>query len=113
MLTVEEAEKETGISHQQVSRWAKGPKDPGDGDTRRHAATTPKECPTMPEKPTKLPAIGWAGFENSPAAAGHGRRKPRWSLRPTVELGEGATADAGRFVKGAEVLRGLGRKPTE
>ena len=36
----------------------------------------------MPDKPRKLLPLGFAGFEDSPAAAGGSRRKARWSLRP-------------------------------
>lgn len=61
----------------------------------------------------KLPALGFAGFEDSPAAAGRPRRKAMWSLRPVHEPSDSQAADAGRFVKEAQVLQGLGRKPTE
>jgi hypothetical protein len=44
----------------------------------------------MPEQPRKLPPLGFAGFEDSRAAAGRPRRKVRWSLRPMHEPCEGA-----------------------
>jgi hypothetical protein len=65
----------------------------------------------MSDKPPKLPRLGFAGFEDSRAAAGRSRRKATWSLRPMREPSECATADAGRFVSAAEVMQGLGRKP--
>ena len=66
----------------------------------------------MPDKPPrKLPALGFAGFEDSPAAAGY-RRKRRWPLRPMYEPSAGAATDAARrFLKEDQVLQGLGRKP--
>jgi len=64
----------------------------------------------MPDKPPRLPRLGFAGFEDSRAAAGHARRKPRWWLRPTGEEHDGQAADAGRFVKEAELYAGIGRK---
>jgi hypothetical protein len=35
----------------------------------------------MPDKPRKLPALGFAGFEDSSAAGGR-RRKSRWAINP-------------------------------
>jgi hypothetical protein len=68
----------------------------------------------MPDKPPKLPPLGFAGFEDSGAAAGRSRRKPRWSLRPMHEPNAGEASDAARrFVKEGEVLQGLGRKKPE
>jgi hypothetical protein len=67
----------------------------------------------MPDNPRKLPAIGFAGFEDSPAAGGR-PRKASWSLRPMEAPRDTQAADAARrFVNEAEVLQGLGRKPTE
>jgi hypothetical protein len=43
----------------------------------------------------------------------HGRRKPRWSLRPMREPTEGEAVDAARFVKEAELCAGLGRRKPE
>lgn len=64
----------------------------------------------MPEQPPKLPPLGFAGFENSPAAAGH-RRKPTWPLRPMRAPHDSQATDAARrFVREAEVLQGLGRR---
>jgi hypothetical protein len=64
----------------------------------------------MPDKPPKLPPLGFAGFEASSAAAGRPRRKATWSLRPMHEPSEGKAADASRFVKEAELYAGIGRK---
>jgi hypothetical protein len=67
----------------------------------------------MPDKqPRKLPAPdNFASFENTPGAVGR-RRKVRWSLRPMHEPhGSQATDAARRFMKEAEMLQGLGRKP--
>ena len=36
----------------------------------------------MPDKPRKLPALGFAGFEDSSAAGGTGRRKARYVINP-------------------------------
>jgi hypothetical protein len=68
----------------------------------------------MPEQPPgKPPRLGFAGFEDSRAAAGHGRRKTTWPLRPMQEAGAGEAGDAGRFANAAEVMRGLGRRKPE
>jgi hypothetical protein len=45
----------------------------------------------MTDQPPRLPRLGFAGFEDSSAAAGRPRRKASWSLRPMHETGEGAT----------------------
>jgi hypothetical protein len=68
----------------------------------------------MPDQPPpKLPAIGWAGFEKSPAAAGHGRRKSRWAINPLRD-GARASAESARFSSlEAELLQGLGRRKEE
>jgi hypothetical protein len=83
---------------------------------KRHDDTTatkigvPKAMPDQrPVKP-RLPD-NFASFDIDPR--GSGRRKPRRSLRPMHEPSEGAPAEAARFVKEADVLRGLGRKPQE
>jgi hypothetical protein len=68
----------------------------------------------MSDKLPKLPALGWAGFENSSAAAGRPHRKATWSLRPGHEPGDGhgsQAPDAGRFLNERELCAGLGRKP--
>jgi hypothetical protein len=65
----------------------------------------------MPARPPKLPALGFAGFEDSPAAGGGRRRRSRWSIRPTEEPGERLAADAARFVDQAALYAGLGRRP--
>jgi hypothetical protein len=67
----------------------------------------------MPDENRKLPALGWAGFEDSRAAAGRRRRKATWSLRPMHEASDGATVDASRFLKARDLCAGLGRKPVE
>jgi hypothetical protein len=68
----------------------------------------------MPDnKPRKLPPLGFAGFEDSPAAAGRPRRKAKWSLRPVREPSDGAAVGAGRFIKEADLCAGLGRKKPE
>jgi hypothetical protein len=67
----------------------------------------------MPDKPPKLPALGFAGFEDSSAAAGGSRRKATWSLRPTDEGHDSQAAEASRLVKEAELCAGLGRKKPE
>jgi hypothetical protein len=67
----------------------------------------------MSDKPPKLPQLGFAGFEASSAAAGHGRRRSRWALRPMREPSEGEAVDASRFVKEADLCAGLGRKPVK
>jgi hypothetical protein len=65
----------------------------------------------MADTPRKLPALGFAGFENSPAAGGR-RRKNQWPLRPMeVPQGSKASDAACRFVNEADVCAGLGRKP--
>jgi len=67
----------------------------------------------MPDKPRKLPALGFAGFDDSPAAGGR-RRKATWPLRPTHDPSAGEATDAARcFVTEAEVLQGLGRRKPE
>jgi hypothetical protein len=65
----------------------------------------------MPDKPPKLPALGFAGFEDSSSARGRPRRRSTWSLRPTASPSEAATADAARFVSAAAIMQGIGRKP--
>jgi hypothetical protein len=60
--------------------------------------------------PPKPLAIGWAGFENSPAAAGHRRRRTGWALNPLREPVNAATAEARRILPEREVEQGLGRK---
>jgi hypothetical protein len=67
----------------------------------------------MTDQPTRLPSLGFAGFEDSSAAAGRRRRRSTWLLRPPHAPSDGATADAARFVTEVELLQGLGRKPTE
>jgi hypothetical protein len=72
-----------------------------------------KECLPMPEQPPGKPRLpdNFAAFDIDPRRPG--RRKARWSLRPTDE-GHGSQApDAARFVKEAELLQGLGRKPVK
>jgi hypothetical protein len=65
----------------------------------------------MTEPPPKLPALGFAGFEDSPTARGHSRRRSTW-LRPlSPSPSEAARADAARFVDAAAIMRGIGRKP--
>jgi hypothetical protein len=67
----------------------------------------------MPDKPPKLPPLGFAGFEDSPAAGGR-RRKATWSLRPMqVPQDSQATDAARRFVNEAELMQGLGRRKEE
>jgi hypothetical protein len=67
----------------------------------------------MPDKPRKLPALGFAGFEDSPAAGGR-RRKPTWPLRPMYEPSAGEASDAARRLVGEDqVLQGLGRRKPE
>jgi hypothetical protein len=66
----------------------------------------------MPDKPPrKRPELGgFAGFAAlDPISIG--RRKPRWSLRPTGEEHGSQAVDAARFIKEDQVLQGLGRKP--
>jgi hypothetical protein len=51
----------------------------------------------MPDKPApRSPAVGWAGFEASAAAAGGSRRKRRWVLWPRQEAGAAQAVDAAR-----------------
>jgi hypothetical protein len=64
----------------------------------------------MPDQPQRLPRLGFAGFENSSAAAGTGRRKSRWALRPTDDGHGSQAADVARFVSAAEICAGLGKK---
>jgi hypothetical protein len=65
----------------------------------------------MPDNPRKLPALGFAGFEDSPAAGGR-RRNTRWPLRPLHDPSAGEATDAARrFVGEDALLQGLGRKP--
>ena len=65
----------------------------------------------MPDKPRKLPALGFAGFENSSAAAGHGRRRTRWAINP-MRAEAHASAEGGRLAAlEGELMQGLGRKP--
>jgi hypothetical protein len=62
----------------------------------------------MSDKPPKTkPPGNLAAFD----PLSRGRRKPRWSLRPMREPSEGEAVDAARFVKEAELMQGLGRKP--
>jgi len=72
---------------------------------QKHAflAAGKKECVSkcLNKPPRKLPELGFAGFEASCAAAGHGRRTGRWPLRPTQEPSDSQAADAGWFVKEA------------
>jgi hypothetical protein len=75
--------------------------------SRRRQNGSAKAMSDKPPKP-RLPD-NFAAFD----PFSHGRRKPRWSLRPMHEPSEGATVDAARFVNAVEVMRGLGRKPTE
>jgi hypothetical protein len=67
----------------------------------------------MPDQPQKLPAIGWAGFEDSPAAAGRSCRKARWAINPLRAEGR-ASAEAARFTSlEGELMQGLGRRKPE
>ena len=64
----------------------------------------------MPDKPRKLPPLGFGGFEDSSAAGGR-RRRATWPLRPMHEPGDSQATDAARRIVGeGEVLQGLGRK---
>jgi hypothetical protein len=55
----------------------------------------------------------FAGFENSAAAAGRSRRKPRWAISP-LRAEASASAEAARFSNlEAELRQGLGRKKPE
>jgi hypothetical protein len=65
----------------------------------------------MADKTTpKLPRLGFAGFEDSPAAAGR-RRRATWSINPMREPGAGEATDAARrLLNEDQVLEGLGRK---
>ena len=65
----------------------------------------------MTDERPKLPALGFAGFENSSAAAGRRSRKARWSINPLRDEAS-ASAAATRFshLEG-ELRQGLGRKP--
>jgi hypothetical protein len=67
----------------------------------------------MPDKPPRLPRLdNFASF--GPDALGQVRRKPTWPLRPMHEPSAGEATDAARrFVGEAELLQGLGCKPTE
>jgi hypothetical protein len=65
----------------------------------------------MPDQPPRLPRLGFAGVEDSSSARGPRRRRSTWPLRPMHEPGEGATADATRFVSAAAIMQGIGRKP--
>jgi hypothetical protein len=65
----------------------------------------------MTDKPRKLPRLGFAGFEDSSAAAGTGRRKPRWAINPLRD-GARASAEGARLASLADgIARGIGRKP--
>jgi hypothetical protein len=67
----------------------------------------------MPDKPRKLPALGFAGFEDSSAAAGHSRRKGRWAINP-LRAEARASAEGGRLAGlEGELLQGLGRRKPE
>jgi hypothetical protein len=67
----------------------------------------------MPDQPRKLPAIGWAGFEDSSSARGSSRRKSRWSVNPLRD-GARVSAEAARFSSlESELMQGLGRKKPE
>jgi hypothetical protein len=66
----------------------------------------------MPDKPPKLPALGFAGFAAiDPISTG--RRKPRWSINP-LRTEAMASAEGGRFshLEG-ELLQGIGRRKPE
>jgi hypothetical protein len=64
----------------------------------------------MPDKPPKLPPLGFAGFEASSAAAGTGRRKSRWAINPLRDEAT-ATAEAARLSNlEVGVYAGIGRK---
>jgi hypothetical protein len=65
----------------------------------------------MPDKPRKLPPLGFAGFEASAAAGGRSRRKPMWSLHPLREPGDAATMEARRILDEDQVQAGIGRRP--
>jgi hypothetical protein len=66
----------------------------------------------MSKEPRRLPALGFAGFEDSPAAGGGRRRKPRWQLNPLREPSAGeATMEARRILPEHEVEQGIGRVP--
>lgn len=66
----------------------------------------------MPDhNPAKLPALGFGGFENSPAAAGPGRRKARWSINPLRDEARASAVDARLASIADGIARGIGRKP--
>jgi hypothetical protein len=64
----------------------------------------------MAKAPPRLPKLGFAGFEDSPAAGGGRRRKPEYLIRPFEEPGNSATAEARRILPEAKVQQGIGRK---
>jgi hypothetical protein len=67
----------------------------------------------MPDERPRLPKLGFAGFEDSPAAGGR-RRKATWPLRPLHDPSAGEATDAARrFVNEDQVLQGLGRRKPE
>jgi hypothetical protein len=67
----------------------------------------------MPDKHRKLPALGFAGFEDSPAAGGR-RRKPTWPLNPLREPHAGEASDrARRLLSEPELLQGTGAEAGE
>jgi hypothetical protein len=65
----------------------------------------------MPDQPRKLPALGFAGFEDSSAAGGHSRRRRWFPIHTTETPGERQAADVSRFVDRAALCKGLGRRP--
>jgi hypothetical protein len=67
----------------------------------------------MPDEPPKMPALGFAGFENSAGATGRSRRKSRWAINP-LRAEASATAEAARFSNlEGELMQSLGRKPAK
>jgi hypothetical protein len=65
----------------------------------------------MPEQPRKLPQLGFAGFEDSRAAAGRSRRKARWSINPVRDGARASAVDARLASIADGIARGIGRKP--
>jgi hypothetical protein len=65
----------------------------------------------MPDKPRKLPRLGFAGFEDSSAAGGTGRRKSRWAINPLRAEARASAEGARLATLEGELMQGLGRKP--